>query len=227
MKELYIGKTKDVYALDNGNVLLKFKDDCTGKDGKFDPGENVVGLTIDGIGKANLEMSVHFFEMLKSANIKTHYIKADIAKATMEVLPAKVFGKGVEVICRLKATGSFIKRYGEYIVDGAELKGGYVEATLKDDKRNDPLITCEGLVALNIMSEEMFIHMKKQSLEITNIIAKDLANKGLELYDIKYEFGYFNDEVVLIDEISSGNMRVYKNGKIVEPIELTKIILKK
>ena len=42
MKQLYKGKTKDVYALDNGNVLLKFKDDCTGKDGVFDPGENSV-----------------------------------------------------------------------------------------------------------------------------------------------------------------------------------------
>ena len=44
----------------------------------------------------------------------------------MEVLPAKVFGKGLEVICRLKATGSFIRRYGDYIADGTVLEGGYV-----------------------------------------------------------------------------------------------------
>ena len=55
MKLVYEGKTKDVYSLDNGNVMLKFKDDCTGKDGVFDPGENTVGLTIEGIGKANLK----------------------------------------------------------------------------------------------------------------------------------------------------------------------------
>ena len=59
MKLTYAGKTKDVYALENGNVLLKFKDDCTGKDGVFDPGENSVGLTIDGIGKANFQTSVY------------------------------------------------------------------------------------------------------------------------------------------------------------------------
>ena len=47
MKELYVGKTKNVYELENGNVLLKFKDDCTGKDGVFNPGENSVGLTIE------------------------------------------------------------------------------------------------------------------------------------------------------------------------------------
>ena len=71
MKKLYAGKTKDVYGLDNGNVLLKFKDDCTGKDGVFDPGENAVGLTIEGIGKANLQTSVYYFELLKKAGIKT------------------------------------------------------------------------------------------------------------------------------------------------------------
>ena len=71
MKKIYEGKTKDVFSLDNGNVLLKFKDDCTGKDGVFDPGENAVGLTIEGIGKANLETSVHYFELLKEAGRRT------------------------------------------------------------------------------------------------------------------------------------------------------------
>ena len=118
MKKIYQGKTKDVFELENGNVLLKFKDDCTGKDGVFDPGENTVGLTIEGIGKANLETSIHFFEILKKAGIKTHYISANLDDATMEVVPAKVFGKGLEVICRLVATGSFIRRYGDYITDG-------------------------------------------------------------------------------------------------------------
>ena len=224
MKKIYEGKTKDVYALDNGNVMLKFKDDCTGKDGVFDPGENSVGLTIEGIGKANLETSIHFFEILKDAGIKTHYVSADIENATMEVLPAKVFGKGLEVICRLVATGSFIRRYGDYIEDGTPLVGGYVETTLKDDAKGDPLITSEGLAALGIMSEEQFASMKEQTLKITQIVADDLKKKGLDLYDIKFEFGYNKDEVILIDEIASGNMRVYKDGKYVDPVTLTKII---
>ena len=150
---------------------------------------------------------------------------ADLDNATMEVLPAKVFGKGLEVICRLKATGSFIRRYGAYIEEGAALEGGYVETTLKDDAKGDPLITSEGLAALGIMSQEMFNDMKAQTLKITKLVADKLAEKNLDLYDIKFEFGYNNDEVILIDEIASGNMRVYKDGKIVEPMELTKIIL--
>ena len=224
MELIYKGKTKDVYSLENGNVMLKFKDDCTGKDGVFDPGENSVGLTIEGIGKANLETSVYYFEMLKKAGIKTHYVSANLDDATMEVLPGKVFGHGLEVICRLVATGSFIRRYGEYIEDGTALEGGYVECTFKNDAKGDPLVTSEGLAALGVMSPEMFNSMKEQTLRITKIIADDLKEIGLDLWDIKFEFGYNNDEVILIDEIASGNMRVYKDGKSVEPVELTKLI---
>ena len=230
MIKIYEGKTKDVYKLDNGNVLLKFKDDCTGKDGVFDPGENSVGLTIEGIGKANLQTSILYFELLKKAGIKTHYVSADIENATMEVLPAENFGKaqggnGLEVICRLVATGSFIRRYGEYIKNGTVLEGGYVECTFKNDEKGDPLVTGEGLAALKIMTPEMFESMKEQTLKITKIVADDLKTIGLDLWDIKFEFGYNGDEVILIDEIASGNMRVYKGKEIVAPVELTKLIL--
>ncbi len=225
MFKIYEGKTKNVYGLENGNVLLKFKDDCTGKDGVFDPGENAVGLTIEGIGRENLKTSIYYFELLKQAGIKTHYVNANIEDSTMEVLPGKVFGHGLEVICRRVATGSFIRRYGEYIKDGTFLPGGYVECTFKNDEKGDPLVTKEGLVALNIMSAELFESMKEQTLKITEIIAKDLQSIGLELWDIKFEFGYNNNEVILIDEIASGNMRVYQDGKIVDPIKLTSLIL--
>ena len=230
MKKIYEGKTKDVFELENGNVLLKFKDDCTGKDGVFDPGENSVGLTIEGIGKANLRTSVYYFDLLKKAGIKTHYVSANIEEATMEVLPAECFGKdlgggGLEVICRLVATGSFVRRYGEYIKDGTPLEGGYVECTFKNDAKGDPLVTGEGLAALGVMSPELFESMKKQTLAITKIVADDLKKLGLDLWDIKFEFGYNNGEVILIDEIASGNMRVYEGKNIVPPVELTKRIL--
>ena len=225
MKKLYTGKTKDVFQLDNGNVLLKFKDDCTGKDGVFDPGENTVGLTIEGIGKENLKTSIYYFDLLKKAGIKTHYVSANVEESTMEVLPGKVFGHGLEVICRLVATGSFIRRYGEYIENGTPLEGGYVECTFKNDEKGDPLVTAEGLAALGVMSLEMFQSMKEQTLKITKIIADDLKTIGLDLWDIKFEFGYNNNEVILIDEIASGNMRVYKGNEIVDPIQLTKYIL--
>ena len=220
-KELiYTGKTKDVYKLDNGNCLLKFKDDCTGKDGVFDPGENAVGLTIEGVGDVNLRMSIYFFEKINAAGILTHYVSANLEDTTMEVLPAKVFGKGLEVICRNKAVGSFIRRYGALIESGADLPS-YVETTLKDDEKGDPLITKDALVAIGVMTDEQYEDLKRMTQQITKIVADDLAAKGMELYDIKFEFGYDPEgRVMLIDEVASGNMRVYKNGEYVDPMTL-------
>ncbi len=223
MKLVYTGKTKNVYELENGNYLLKFKDDCTGKDGVFDPGENSVGLTIDGVGDVNLRMSVYFFEKINAAGIKTHYVSANLADTTMEVIPGKVFGHGLEVICRYKAVGSFIRRYGEYIEEGADLPA-YVEMTFKNDAKGDPLVTEDALAALRIMSETQYDEIKRMTRDITKIVADDLADKGLALYDIKFEFGYDrNGNVMLIDEIASGNMRVYKDGKYIDPMTLSKL----
>ena len=223
MELLYTGKTKNVYALENGNCLLKFKDDCTGKDGVFDPGENSVGLTIEGVGDVNLRMSIYFFEKIKAAGIRTHYVGADLKNTTMEVLRAKVFGHGLEVICRYKAVGSFFRRYGEYIEEGADLPA-YVETTFKNDEKGDPLVTKDALVALGVMTERQYDDIKAQTQQITAIVANDLKEKGLDLYDIKFEFGYDSlGKVMLIDEIASGNMRVYKDGKYIDPMTLSKL----
>ena len=225
MKKIYTGKTKDGYELENGNYMLQFKDDMTGENGVFDPGANTVGAHIEGIGRENLRVSVKFFEMLNAAGIKTHYVSADIDNATMEVLPAKPFGKGLEVICRYRAVGSFIRRYGAYIEDGAKLPA-YVEMTIKDDDRGDPLITKEGLEVLGIMTGEQFDAIVKATKEITAIVAAEVEKAGAEFYDIKFEFGFNGQEVILIDEIASGNMRAYKDGKTLEPMDLTALLLK-
>ena len=222
-KLLYTGKTKNVYALENGNCLLKFKDDCTGKDGVFDPGENSVGLTIEGVGDVNLRMSIYFFEKINKAGIFTHYVSANLEDTTMEVLPAKVFGHGLEVICRYKAVGSFIRRYGDYIEEGADLPA-YVEMTFKNDAKGDPLVIKDALVALGVMTDKQYEDIKDMTQKITKIVADDLKEKGLDLYDIKFEFGYApNGDVMLIDEIASGNMRVYKDGEYIDPMTLSKL----
>ena len=222
-KLVYTGKTKNVYALDNGNYELLFKDDCTGKDGVFDPGENAVGLTIEGVGDVNLRMSIYYFEKINAAGIATHYVSADLQNTTMEVLPAKAFGKGLEVICRRKAVGSFFRRYSDYCTLGQDLPY-YVETTFKNDDLGDPLVTKDGLVDLGVMSAEQYDSLKAQTQAITKIVADDLAAKGLELYDIKFEFGYdANGNVILIDEVASGNMRVYKDGEYVDPLTLNKL----
>ncbi|MCI6157479.1 MAG: phosphoribosylaminoimidazolesuccinocarboxamide synthase [Peptoniphilaceae bacterium] len=222
-KKIYTGKTKNVYELENGNYQLLFKDDVTGKDGVFDPGANEVALQIEGVGNINLRMTKFFFEKINEAGIRTHYVSADLENTSMEVLPAKVFGKGLEVICRYRAVGSFYRRYSDYVEEGAELPA-YVEMTLKNDEKGDPLIIKDALVDLGIMTAEQYDNIKSMTQKITKIVADELAKKDLVLYDIKFEFGYDADgEVMLIDEIASGNMRVYKNGEYVEPMTLSRL----
>ena len=224
MKLLYKGKTKDVYQLEDGNYLLKFKDDMTGVDGKFDPGANTVGLTIEGVGRSGLRLTKMFFEILKEKNIPTHFVDANIDDATMTVKPATMFGNGLEVICRYKAVGSFLRRYGMYAKEGQDLDA-FVEVTLKDDQREDPPISQDALHMLNILTREEYAILKDLTVKISNIVKEELAKKNLELYDIKLEFGKVNGEIALIDEISGGNMRVYKDGKYIEPLLLEKLML--
>ena len=74
------------------------------------------------------------------------------------------------------------------------------------------------------MSGEQYDELKEMTQKINAIVASELLKKGLVLYDIKFEFGYDEDgDVILIDEIASGNMRAYRNGEYVEPMELSRI----
>ena len=224
MEKIYTGKTKDIYKSEDGNYILKFKDDVTGENGVFDPGANTVGLSIEGVGHEGLKITKYFFEILKEKGIRTHYIDCDLNENTMTVKPCEVFGKGIEVICRFKAVGSFIRRYGLYAKPNDDLDT-YVEITLKDDERCDPLITKDALVMLNILTEKEYEDLVALTKEICTIIRDVLKEKGLTLYDIKLEFGKVDGEVVLIDEISGGNMRVYNGDKIVAPTDLYSLSL--
>jgi len=221
---VYEGKTKNVYDLEDGNYLLKFKDDATGADGVFDPGANTVGLTIEGIGRGGLRLTEYFFRKINEAGYPTHFVSADIEKAEMTVRPAEMFGKGLEVVCRFRAVGSFMRRYGGYAEQGQKLDA-LVEVTLKDDDRDDPPITRDTLEMLGILSGEDFDTLKDLTKKISGLIAGLLAEKGMELYDIKLEFGRVDGRVVLIDEISGGNMRVFKDGAIVQPLDLVRLVL--
>ena len=225
MEKIYTGKTKDIFKREDGNLVLKFKDDVTGENGVFDPGANTVGLSIEGVGHEGLKITKYFFEILKNKGIKTHYVDCDLDENTMTVKNAEVFGNGIEVICRYKAVGSFIRRYGKYVNVNDDLDS-YVEITLKDDERNDPLITKDALVALKILTEKEYEELVSLTKEICGIIRDTLKEKGLTLYDIKLEFGRVDGEVILIDEISGGNMRVYNGSQIVAPTELYSFLLK-
>ena len=231
MKLLFNGKTKDVFDLEDGTYLLRFKDDATGVDGVFDPGANTVGLTVAGMGAAGLRLTEFFFGKIEAAGFATHFVRADLGKAEMVVRPAEVFGKGIEVICRYRAVGSFLRRYEMYASSGDRLDS-LVEMTLKDDERGDPFISRDTLNALGIMTFDEYDKITALTVGISQLIRETLAENDLELYDIKLEFGRIKpgdgsceSEIVLIDEISGGNMRVYKNTAPIEPLDLVRLLL--
>lgn len=226
MKVVYTGKTKDVYELEDRSYLLKFKDDVTGENGVFDPGANTVGLTMEGAGRAALRLTKMFFEILKDKGIPTHYIDANIEEGTMKVKKAEMFGKGIEVICRYRAVGSFLRRYGMYAKNDQPLDA-FVEVTLKDDARQDPPITEDALDMLGILTKDEYKILKELTQKIGNIVKEELGKKGIELYDIKFEFGRVGEDkhIALIDEISGGNMRAYKDGEYIEPLDLERLML--
>ena len=222
-EKIYSGKTKDLYALPGGNVLLVFKDDVTGENGVIDPGANTVIGQVEGKGRKSLAMTDYFFKRLHAANIPTHLVQLDLEKGTMEVRRAEPLGKdingkgGLEFVCRTRPWGSFVRRYKQYIRD-AERKLDYlVEITVKDDERGDPLINDDTIVALGLASPAQLEQAKDITRRVCRIVEADLNEKGLTLIDMKIETGLVDGEVVVIDEISADAMRVMdKEGKVLE-----------
>ena len=221
-EKIYSGKTKDLYALPNNNILLVFKDDVTGENGVIDPGANTVIGQVEGKGRRSLAMTDHFFKCLHKAGIPTHLVSLDLEKGSMEVRRAEPLGKdangkgGFEFICRTRPWGSFKRRYQNYIGDTTKLDY-LVEVTVKDDERGDPLINDDAIVALGVLTQQHLDQAKELTRQVCRIVEADLAEKGLSLIDMKIEIGFVDGKVVVIDEVSADAMRVMDGeGNVVD-----------
>lgn len=221
--KIYSGKTKDLYALPNNNLLLVFKDDVTGENGIIDPGANTVIGTVEGKGRKSLAMTEHFFKCLHAADIPTHLVSVDVEKGMMEVRRAEPLGKdingggGFEFICRTRPWGSFIRRYQQYIRDVEQKFDYLVEITIKDDERGDPQINDETILALGLVSAEHLEQAKEMTRRVGRIVEADLRAKDLILIDMKIEIGLVDGKVVVIDEVSADAMRVMDaSGKVLD-----------
>ena len=222
-QKIYSGKTKDLYALPSGNVLLVFKDDVTGTDGVIDPGANTVIGQVEGKGRKSLAMTDYFFQRLHAANIPTHLVQLDLEKGTMEVRRAEPLGKdidgvgGLEFVCRTRPWGSFVRRYQRYIENPERSLDHLVEITVKDDERGDPLINDDTIVALGLVSLAHLEKAKDITRRVCRLVEDDLKTKELTLIDMKIEIGLVDGEVVVIDEISADAMRVMdKDGQVLD-----------
>ncbi len=221
MKE---GKTKIVEVLDDQNVMLYFKDDITAGDGaKHD--------VLEGKGAICSEITSILMDYLNSKGIPTMFIEY--------VRPNKIIAKKLnmlplEVIVRFKKSGSFIRRYGG--VEGEVFETPLVEFTYKSDMLHDPLVCVEHLEALKICDKEIAYKVIEIAKDSARHLKEYFERSGLELWDMKFEFGLDNlNNVVLGDEISPDTMRLRKSGEIFDkdvyrkdlgdPMEKYKVVL--
>jgi phosphoribosylaminoimidazole-succinocarboxamide synthase len=224
---VYEGKNKNVYRLPSGALQIQFKDAITGVNGVFDPAAKSILKTVPGAALSSLHLSAYFFKKLNAIDVPTHFISINDDSVSMTVKDTKPFGPhGIDVICRFRAIGTFEERYSEFVEHGEELDS-FVELILKDENEELPPITPNDLAELNILTPREFDFIKQLSCDVAEFIRMDLAKKGLELYDIKLEFGRDSqkNDILLINEISANNMHVYQGERLINPIELEAILL--
>jgi len=204
MEKLYEGKAKVLYPEGPDTLRVYFKDEATA----FNAQKR--GL-IPGKGVVNNKVSAFLFRYLESHGIKTHFIRElsdrEMLVRRVEILP-------LEVILRYRAAGSFAKRYG--VEEGTPLRAPLVEFSLKNDALGDPLICENAVLALGLAEEKELSQIQATTLKVGELLKSFFAERGLDLWDFKLEFGRFGGEILLADEISPDTMRLRKDG---EPLD--------
>lgn len=195
---IYEGKAKKVFKTDDDQkYIVDYKDDATAFNG-------VKKGTIVGKGVVNNKMSATMFLMLEEKGIKTHFLellsdRESLVRA-VQILP-------IEVIVRNLVAGSFAKRMG--LEEGTEIKETILEFCYKNDELGDPLINDYHIYALDLASREQLEKIKTDTFKINEIMKDYFMNKGIRLVDFKLEFGLYNGEVILADEISPDTCRLW------------------
>jgi phosphoribosylaminoimidazole-succinocarboxamide synthase len=195
---LYKGKAKSVYATEDQNELrVVFRNDMTAFNGvKHDQ-------FVDK-GRLNARASEFFMKMLEDDGIKTHFIRMS-APDTMIVRRLSMVP--LEVIIRNIAAGSMVKKYP--VKAGTVLERPIVSFDYKDDERGDPMINDEIIFVLHILNAKELSQIKEMALSVNKVLGKFFDSCGIRLVDFKLEFGRYNNEILLGDEISMDSMRLW------------------
>ncbi len=198
---LYEGKAKKVFAVENDDSLvwLEFKDSLTAYNAQKK-------AEMEEKGTINLKIATFIFEYLKSNAVESHWLKTfgerDMVCKKVEIIP-------LEVVVRNTLAGSTAKKFA--IEEGTPLKAPLVEFYYKKDELNDPFISDDQILALNICKEQQTLdQLKKEALRV-NVLLKDLFAKAkIDLIDFKLEFGRTPEgDIILSDEISPDSCRLW------------------
>ena len=196
---LLTGKVKTVYIMDGEpeKVYVHFHDKVTAGNGKRSE-------IMDTKGKVCCLISALLFELMESRGIKTHYIDVPYLDT---LLCKKLTIVPVEVIVRNIAAGSIVSQ--TTLQEGTLINPPVVEYFLKDDVKDDPLLTYDRVRLMGIDPEPM----KKVALEVNTHLKMLFAQMDIDLVDFKLEFGYDSGQnLLLADELSPDNMRLWKRG---------------
>ncbi len=198
LEMLYEGKAKKIYATDKEDeVIVYYKDDATAFNGEK-KGQ------IEDKGELNNSITSMIFEMLNREGIKTHFIKKLNER---EQLCKKVEIVPLEVIVRNVAAGSMAKRLG--LEEGYELKTTVFELSYKDDSLGDPLINDYHAVGIGATTFEELDKIYEMTSKINEILKEFFIKQNIRLIDFKLEFGRYNGEIILADEISPDTCRFW------------------
>ena len=198
--EIIEGKVKTVFTTSEPDkVLIQYEDKVTAGNGrKIDFPE--------GKGKVCMEISAFLFERLEKAGIKTHYLdtfpERIMSCKKVDIIP-------IEVVVRNVAAGSIVRQ--TTLEEGRIINWPLVEFYLKDDEKDDPLLTED---RIKLMGYGESIRSLQFIAREINAILQDIFNKiDLTLVDFKLEFGYDSEQnLLLADELSPDGMRLWKKG---------------
>ncbi|MCZ0860235.1 phosphoribosylaminoimidazolesuccinocarboxamide synthase [Methanocorpusculum sp. MG] len=201
---LYLGKAKSVYLTDKTDELLVvFRDDITAFDGQK---KNVLA----GKGGYNAKVTAYFYPLLEAAGIPTHFL-AEVTPNSHLVRRLSMIP--LEVIVRNRAAGSLVRNYG--FTEGQPLSPPLIMMDLKDDSRHDPMVTDELILAMHLATAEELAEIKRLALAINAVLRENLTAKGLDLIDMKFEFGRDTTGMIRLgDEISMDSLRLWDHGAI-------------
>ncbi len=198
LEMLYEGKAKKVFKTDDPKLLIvDYKDDATAFNG-LKKGQ------IAGKGTVNNTMANIIFKMLEEKGIPTHLVEQLSERETL-VKAVKILP--LEVIIRNVSAGSFSKRYG--VEEGIPFKKPVLEFSYKNDELGDPLINDDHIIALELTDESKLAKVKEYAYKVNEALKEFFFERDLKLIDFKIEFGLFDDEVILADEISPDTCRLW------------------
>ncbi|MEK6589457.1 MAG: phosphoribosylaminoimidazolesuccinocarboxamide synthase [Nitrospinota bacterium] len=198
IEKLYEGKAKILYSTEEpGKLIQYFKDDATAFNARKKG-------TIKEKGILNNKISSRLFELLENEGIKTHFIDRvsdrDMLVKRVEIIP-------IEVVIRNVAAGSLSQRMG--IDEGANLKDTILEFYYKSDRLGDPMINEYHIKAFSLATEREIEFIKVMAIKINRFLLRYFDNKGIRLIDFKLEFGRYDGEVLLADEITPDGCRLW------------------